>query len=174
MFNCIFIIHKAIKLIFIIGLFTLSIMAASNDASAHEAGEHEKVSIPPWPYHAALVSSGLVVLTAGMLTARFMKDRRWWMRAHKTQGLLGASLAVAGVLVAVYMVSMYMKTYFAGGIHSYLGLVALLLVIATPILGFMQFGRKDKRVRELHRWSGRLTLLFMLANLIIGLQMILK
>ncbi len=126
-----------------------------------------------WPYHAALVSLGLISMTSGMLTARFMKGRRWWLRAHKALGLPGACLAVAGVMVAVYMVSMDMETYFAGGPHSYLGLVAVLFIIATPILGFMQFKRRDKRVRVLHRWSGRMTLVLMLANVILGLGMIL-
>ena len=73
---------KVSKTIFIICLLALSGIVLSSSAFAQEAGEEGAHLIPLlWPYHAALVSLGLISMTSGMLTARFMKGRRWWLRA---------------------------------------------------------------------------------------------
>jgi len=68
------------KTTFIICLLALSGIVLSSSAFAQEAGEEGTHLIPLlWPYHAALVSLGLISMTSGMLTARFMKGRRWWV-----------------------------------------------------------------------------------------------
>ena len=38
------------------------------------------------PYHAVLRITGLLLLSTGMLIARYMKNRHWWLKAHKTMG----------------------------------------------------------------------------------------
>jgi len=131
--------------------------------------------VPPlWPYHAFLVSTGLVFMIAGMLAARYKKGRKKWLKTHKTLGLLGASLAIAGVLMAVYMVSTYLGIYFIKITHAYVGITSLFLVVLAPLIGYMQFRLKDKRVHVIHKLSGRLAILFMLANVLLGLQIILR
>lgn len=147
-------------------------LAFSNCASAHEAGEHAMVP-PIWPYHASLVFLGFAFMTTGMFVARFMRGKKWWLKAHRAAALTGASFAVIGFTIAAYMVSTYMETYFARGTHSYLGVTALLFVISTPLIGFMQFRIKDDRIRTIHRWFGRTTLVLMLANVLVGIQMLL-
>lgn len=149
-------------------------MALSGDACAHEMDDQSDTPPLHWPYHAFFVSTGLVFMTAGVLTARRMKGKKWWLKAHKTIALLGASFALAGFLIAAYLVSTYLDTYFVREPHSYLGILSILLVIFTPIIGFMQFQLKDKRIRAIHKWSGRATLAFVLANILAGLQMVLK
>jgi hypothetical protein len=141
-------------------------------ASAHETGSpHEELS-PLWPYHALLMSTGLVVMLGGMLTARYMKRKSWWLKAHKILGISGALLIISGVIVAVYMVLTQSGTYLVEEPHAYLGITALALVVFTPIMGFMQFRIKDKRMRSVHRWSGRLAITLVLINAAAGWMMI--
>ncbi len=163
-----------LKVIFIISLFAISLIAISGCAYAHEMGGNSDTPPPHWPYHAFFVSTGLIFMTAGMITARSMKGKRWWLKAHKIIALLGASLALIGFFIAAYLVSTYLDTYFLRELHAYLGIGAVLLVVFTPIIGFMQFRLRDKRIKAIHRWSGRTTLVIMLANILAGLQMIIK
>lgn len=163
-----------LKSIFIISTIAMFILALSSNAYAHGMGDQSDNPPPYWPYHAFLVSTGFILMAAGMLTARNKKGRRWWLKAHKTAGLSGASLAVIGILMAAYLVSTYLEMIFVKETHAYLGIGAALFVIITPIAGFMQFRRKDMRIRQAHKWLGRIALILMLGNVIAGLQMILK
>ncbi len=127
---------------------------------------------PPWPFHVLLVSTGLVVLSAAMLTARYMKDKRWWLKAHRSLGPLGAFVTLAGFATAVIMVRIYMGTLFINETHAYLGFSIAAMAIITPSLGFMQLRVKDKRMRIIHRWAGRITIVLMLINIAGGWLMI--
>jgi hypothetical protein len=111
-------------------------------------------------------------MLGGMPTARYLKGKNWWLKAHKSLGMSGVLLIVSGVIVAVYMVSTYMGTYLVKEPHAYLGIAALALVVFTPIMGFMQFRIKDKRMRIIHRWSGRLAIVMVLINAAAGWVMI--
>jgi hypothetical protein len=48
----------------------------------------------------------------------------------------------------------------------------VVLAVFTPIMGYMQFRKNDKRIRIIHRWSGRLTIAMMLINVAVGWMMI--
>lgn len=85
--------------------------------------------------------------------------------------LFGAASILAGLSVAAYMVYMYMETYFVQEPHAYLGASTFAFVVATPILGIAQFRLKDKRIRTMHRWSGRITMVLIIATIIAGIQM---
>ncbi len=169
-----FIPSKILESIILVSILALSFMALSGSAYAHGMGNDSDNPPPHWPYHAFLVSTGLMLMTAGMLTARHKKGKRWWLKAHKTMGLLGASLSMIGIFTAAFLLSTYFEVYFVREIHSYLGIGAVSFVILTPIIGFMQFKLKDKRMRVAHKWLGRIALIFMSANIVAGLQMILK
>ena len=60
-------------------------------------------------------------------------------------------------------------------LHSWIGLVTVVLMIFTPLLGhFMlkirKVPRRAKRARAVHRWIGRVTLLLMAATIVLGLM----
>ncbi len=150
----------------------LAVFAIVSVASAHETGSPHSHLSPLWPYHALLVTSGLLFMLGGMIAARYMKRKSWWLKAHKSLGISGVLLTVSGVIVAVYMVSTYNGTYLVKEPHAYLGITALALVVFTPIMGFMQFRIKDKRMRIIHRWSGRLAIVMVLINAAAGWMMI--
>jgi hypothetical protein len=158
---------KRMSLIAIAFLAMLAIVAIT---SAQETESIRFEPTPLWPYHALLVLTGLVFMFAGMITARYMKGKKWWLKAHKNLGLAGALFTVFGFIVAVYTVSIHLGIYLIRGTHAYIGVVALLLVVFTPIMGFMQLRKKDKRIRIIHRWSGRLAIALMLINATLGLM----
>jgi hypothetical protein len=127
---------------------------------------------PPWPYHLVAVALGFFFLTAGAITAMYRKKKRDWLKPHKALGLSGMAATLAGVAIAIYMVSTYLGTLIVDEVHAYLGLCVLLAVLVTPTLGYAQFRIRDKRMHAIHRWSGRLTLTLMAANLLVGIAMI--
>ena len=111
-------------------------------------------------------------MSGGMLTARFMKKKNWWLKTHKSLAISGAVLTVSGFILAAYMVSTYRNTYLVMETHAYLGITALALVVFAPIMGFMQFRTKDKRMHIIHRWTGRLAIAMVLINIWAGWTMI--
>ena len=111
-------------------------------------------------------------MLGGMLTAKFMKKKSWWLKTHKSLAISGALLTVSGFILAAYMVSTYMNTYLVMETHAYLGITAVALVVFAPIMGFMQFHTKDKRIHIIHRWTGRLAIAMVLINIWAGWTMI--
>jgi hypothetical protein len=109
-----------------------------------------------WPYYAIMVLTGFVSLAGGGFTARYLKQKRGWIGLHKKLAMTGVVFVLAGISLAAYMVSAYMEKYFARGMHAYLGTTVFAFVIMTPILGVLQFRSREKRIRTLHRWSGRI------------------
>ncbi|HWQ19058.1 MAG TPA: hypothetical protein VN455_04715 [Methanotrichaceae archaeon] len=140
-----------------------------SSSSSGQSDEHPPP--PPWPYHLLAVATGFIFLSAGAVTAIYRKKRRGWLQPHKMLGLTGMAATLMGVAIAVYMVSTYLNALVLNEIHAYLGLSVLLAVLITPALGFAQFKTRDKRMHAVHRWSGRLTLALMAANLLVGIAM---
>lgn len=125
-----------------------------------------------WPYHLAIVSTGFLSILAAILTARFMKRKKGWLSIHKSLGIFGAVLVLTGLVVAAVMVSEPYQIDLAIGSHAYLGLIIALMAAYMPFLGYLQIKRRDKRLRALHRWSGRVLLGFMVVNVYLGLVML--
>jgi uncharacterized iron-regulated membrane protein len=109
-----------------------------------------------------------------MLILRYMKNKRWWLRLHRSIGMIGASLGVLGIATAVIMVSALSGIHLRI-MHSYVGLFTILILITTPIFGQLIFKvqKKNKpKLQRLHRWFGRIALLLMLVTIIMGLSQI--
>jgi hypothetical protein len=157
---------------FVAAIAFLALQAIVAVVSAHETGSPHHLLPPPWPYHVLLVTTGVVVMSGGMLTARYMKKKSWWLKAHKSLAISGAVLTVSGFILTAYMVSTYMGTYLVMETHAYLGITAVALVVFAPIMGFMQFRTKDKRMHIIHRWTGRLAIAMVLINIWAGWTMI--
>jgi len=123
--------------------------------------------------HAGFMCIGFMFLLAGFIVARFMKRKTWWLKAHRLCGMLGGSCAVPGFCAVV------LDIVLAGGQHlrtphGYIGVVAVILAVAAPLLGFMQFRFREhiQAIRRLHVWSGRIVLILMLINIILGLAIV--
>jgi len=121
-----------------------------------------------WPYHATPMILGFILLFSGAIVAR--RKSVGWFNKHKALVLTGATFAMIGVAMAAYMVRLVSEGHFRVP-HAYLGALVIFLLILTPTLGFAQFRMVKRRevIRNLHRWSGRLTLFLMALNISFGL-----
>jgi hypothetical protein len=120
--------------------------------------------------HVILMSLSFLLMLTGMFIAKSRKRFRGWLKLHRPMGIVGAITGAAGVVLAGIMVS------FRSGVHlrvphASLGLVTIIVIIATPILGqaFLKLKKGKQALRTIHRWIGRLSLTLMLAVIILGL-----
>jgi hypothetical protein len=121
--------------------------------------------------HAGAMGAGFLMMVAGAGIARFQRQQRWWLKAHKTFGLAGSFVILLGMVAAFFMVD-------KGGSghvrvpHAWVGLAMVYLAFMTPVLGQLQFKvrEKAKQLREKHRWSGRITLIVGPVAILSGLR----
>jgi hypothetical protein len=144
-------------------------------AIAHDPSEaaHTHQLPSPWPYHMIMVFTGFLSLAGGAFTARYLRQRKGWVGLHKKLVLIGAVFILAGLSIAAYMVSVYMETYFVRETHDYLGISVFAFCHRYPHIGNGPIQIKDKRIRTIHRWSGRITIILMLFTIYVGFQMVL-
>jgi len=120
--------------------------------------------------HAGFMITGMVLMTAGVFIARFMRKKPWWLRSHKALGICGVLSIALGFSTAVNMVAASGDEHF-DVLHAYVGAVVILAATATPVLGQLQFVLKERRaeIRKIHRWAGAITLILISLNIISGL-----
>ncbi len=121
--------------------------------------------------HIILMSVSFILMITGMFLPRYFKKKKWWLNAHKTLGITGASLGSIAVGTAFLMVAVLSGVHFRV-IHSFFGFVTIACIIATPFLGQSIFWAKreyKKTFRILHRWWGRSVLILMAATIVLGL-----
>lgn len=137
------------------------------DLATGEASE----DILLWPIHAILMVLGFVFMVIGSIIALFMKKKRWWLKAHKGINILATIFAILGLIMAFYMVAEASGDHFRVP-HAYVGLITIIFVIISPILGFKMLNPQSpsKKLRAVHRAIGRITIILMLVNILIGLS----
>jgi hypothetical protein len=155
-------------------IFYLSIfiIAAPGSAASEATGELPAEIMRLWPYHASLVILGFLLLVWGMTFAR--RKEKGWLKKHKLLGISGAAFALAGVMMAAYMVSAASQEHLRVP-HAYLGSFVILLLIITPALGLLQLraAKENKaKIKRVHRLFGRIALLLMALNILFGLLIV--
>ena len=110
--------------------------------------------------HAGFMIIGFLSMVTGASVAMFMRRKRWWLRFHKGAGFFGTFCLLAGVVAAVSMIVLSAGEHFRIT-HHYVGLITAAIAVLTVLLGIVQFKVKDQavRIRSMHRWSGRVSLL---------------
>lgn len=114
--------------------------------------------------------AGFFLMASGFAVARFLRKKRFWLRAHRALGLSGASSIFLGFMTALYMVSGFGGEHFAV-LHADVGAVTVFLSVMTPALGQFQFAFRSRaaEIRFWHRWSGAVTLLMVFLTILSGL-----
>jgi hypothetical protein len=120
-----------------------------------------------WVYHALLMTTGFVLLVLAIVVSTGLRKQKWWLRAHRSLGILGAIFAILGLIVGLYMVSTWMTPHFRVP-HALLGITTIILAMIQPVLGFMQ--PKSKKIRPVHRWLGRIVVVMMFFSIIAGMS----
>ncbi|UCG68420.1 MAG: hypothetical protein JSV09_11475 [Thermoplasmata archaeon] len=137
-------------------------------------GEFSEIEPPSyWLIHAALLTVGFLLMLTGVIIAKAFKKRKWWLKTHKMLGIVGAILSILGLIMGFIMVQLSSGEHFRVP-HAYVGFLAIIFAVLTLGLGFAQFKVKKnrKKIRMIHRWSGRITLVLMLLNIIFGLSLV--
>jgi hypothetical protein len=122
------------------------------------------------PVHAGLMGLAFLFSLTGTLFPRFLKRRKWWMKAHLVVAGIGAGLGVAGAGAAAQMAAVSGRGHLRGP-HAISGTITMALGLAAPVLGRVMFeghGRL-RDYRATHRWVGRAFLLAMAGTLLLGL-----
>jgi|SRR5208337_335616 len=122
-----------------------------------------------WPYHALLMSVGLILFIAGLITARYHKTRNWY-KTHMILEVTGGACMIAGLVVGVYMVTLsgFPQLF---NIHEKLGVAIGALVIIAIIIGYFikRVKRSKTAIRFSHRWLGGIIIALMVINIILGI-----
>jgi hypothetical protein len=123
-----------------------------------------------WPFHAALMITGFILMVIASIIVYLKNKVKWWFKAHKTLNILGVIFAVLGLVMGIYMVAEADADHFRVP-HAFVGGFTLFLILLTPTIGFLIFKAKNNisRVKTIHRWLGRFTNVMMLVTIIFGL-----
>jgi len=125
---------------------------------------------PLLPVHAGLLSLAFLLSLVGTFFPRYLKRRKWWLKAHLVICGLGVGLGVAGAGAAAQMVAASGRGHLRVP-HAISGTLTVALGLAAPILGRVMFeghGRL-RGYRSAHRWVGRAALLAMAGTIMLGL-----
>lgn len=120
--------------------------------------------------HAVLMSLAFLFILTGMLIARYLKKKKIWLKIHKTFGITGGLLGIAGFSTAYYMIANTSRIHFSV-LHTFAGLTGIIMLILTPILGqtFLKIRKHKQFFRAVHKFFGRITLIIVFAAIIFGL-----
>jgi hypothetical protein len=120
------------------------------------------------------LTAAFILMIFAMLVARYMKRKRWWLKAHRRTELTGVVLSVLGIISVEYLIMATTRAHFRIS-HSYLGAAAIVFLVLAPVFGRLYLKAKAKRkpfFKMFHRWVGRTALLLTLAAVVYGLLQI--
>ncbi len=124
-------------------------------------------------FHIVLMSSAVVFMSTGVGIARFLRKKKWWLKVHRSLGILSAFSTGLG------LGSIFLFVENTGGrhlavLHAWVGLVAVIGAVLVPILGqaFLKLKWKKQELRSVHRWGGRITVSLMGLAALMGLRIL--
>ncbi|MFX1415997.1 MAG: hypothetical protein ACFFC0_04245 [Promethearchaeota archaeon] len=131
------------------------------------------MQIQLWQIHAGTMTTSIILFILAVLIARFMRQRRWWLRVHRAISTLGAAVGVSGFSVAFYMVSLGGGVHFFY-LHTWVGGASLVLAVVTALSGYGRalLGLSRKRYLLVHRLLAVLTIVLMAIAIVLGLGLV--
>ncbi len=131
------------------------------------------MQIELWQVHAGTMTTAIILLILAVVIARFMRQRRWWLRVHRTVATLGAVVVVGGFVVAFYMVSL------TGGVHffyphTWVGAASLVPAVITASTGYgrARLGLAREKYLLVHRLLALFTIVLMALAIFLGLGLV--
>jgi amino acid transporter len=122
--------------------------------------------------HSGLMVTGFLLMVAGVIIARYQKKKRWWLKTHKILEISAVLAVTVAFFCGIWMVSLSGDPHFAIR-HAYVGLAVFVLSAITLVIGLLQLRVRGMaaRLRPVHRWMGRTTILLFFLNIFLGLSL---
>lgn len=124
----------------------------------------------PFLFHLGFMAISAFIILLGIIIVKTPSLRRRYFMRHRTAGLAGTAGAFFGFGAAVWMVAAGGGNHFDAP-HTWLGAIALFGMVGSSALGLSVFRWKTKarKLRNIHKWAGWLTALFLTATVVTGL-----
>ena len=103
----------------------------------------------------------------GCFIAKFLRTKTWWLKRHHLLEILGTSLVIFALVIAIVMVAIATTMHFRVP-HGYLGIATFSLYLITIITGLKKIRIKDEKIRIFHKWMGRIASILMVFTIISG------
>lgn len=121
--------------------------------------------------HLSIMTTASVSLLCAIVIARYGKQHKWWLKAHKALNGLAVGLVMAGAIAGFLMVRSFGGPHLAVP-HAWLGALVIVLALSMPILGYAIFKTRNRKavptLKLVHRWLGRITMLLMVLTVLVG------
>jgi uncharacterized membrane protein len=128
-----------------------------------------------WPVHAIFMGTSFALMLTGTLLSMFNRKKKWRIKVHKNLNMTGSIAGIVALGIAVYMIQVSFGAHFSV-IHSIIGLITLMLIVITPIMGMgilkVKSVENKKKLQAIHPWIGRITLVLMAVTIILGLRLV--
>lgn len=124
-------------------------------------------------FHIVFMSVAVVLMSTGVGIARFLRKKKWWLKVHRSLGILSALSTGLGLGSIILFVENTGGRHFTVP-HAWVGLAAILGAFLVPILGqaFLKLKWKKQELRFFHRWGGRVTVSLMGIAALMGLRIL--
>ena len=112
-------------------------------------------------------------MSIGVTIARFFRKKTWWLKVHRTLGILAALSTGVGLGSIILFVEYTGGKHFSVP-HTWVGVIAVIGAFFVPILGqaFLKLKWKKQQLRFFHRWGGRVTVSLMGIAALMGLRLL--
>jgi len=161
------------------GVFTMDLVQASGSAGvpvningisgATQVSEKATTNVVS-PLHGwIMIVVFILIMPAGILILRVMDNVKW----HGINQAVAVVLGIIGILVGIYISTMYNRSNTFSSSHQILGIVILIGMIAQLVLGYMHHRIYKKtqattKLAPVHVWLGRLIIPIGVANAFVG------
>jgi hypothetical protein len=121
-------------------------------------------------FHKLLMALATLCIITGVSAALFLRQRRYWLKVHKTFNSIAGIFLSVGAAMAIAAV-WQQKDAHLNGLHPVIGSMALGLTMSSLFIGFYQFHAKNRVqvFKTIHRRLGKFSFLLVIASLITGL-----
>ncbi|NYT17089.1 MAG: hypothetical protein GKC06_03655 [Methanomicrobiales archaeon] len=126
---------------------------------------------PRWVWHALLMTAGFIcIMVAGLLPV-YGKRIAGWYRIHVASGVIGGILVILAVSM-VFTVPYLSAIPSAFLVHVVIGVLLALTLLITLLLALVRSrvaGSRKATVRTAHLWMGRIFIVLVVINILLGL-----
>jgi hypothetical protein len=135
------------------------------------APKNTNASISFLPVHIGLILSGSLFFGWNISLVLKKKKTRTTVTRHQNLGLIGAGLLILGIGMGIFGGRLTWG-FNLSTVHFFLGCISLLSASTTLALGGYAIKKRKPKIRILHVWIARTTVLSFLASLALGLFLV--